>query len=406
MTTCNMERENYFYLSGLYLMLLRHNIPVIGMALYWVGAFFCFLYLIYGGTARRNQAYTKWVLAYVLFFVLSISWSVNWKTSVFVFSFHLIPIFSLTFATLKYLRDYDRLNNILTAVFFCALAMLCYLAMNIEEFLIGVRLGNSLNDPDAEDKIWNANVIGMTFCFALYAGWIVFMNSTSRIRKFFYVIVAVLMTMAVLLTGSRKTLLMLFIPISYFLYKKARSKFIISLLGLAVFSALSYYLIMNVEMFYSTIGSRVEDLITILSGDATGREDDSRYYLTMYGLEWWQNNPILGIGINCFRVLSSRTSMFWGKGFYAHNNYVELLVDVGIIGTIIYYSGYYYLLKESIIIKSHAASWVFALLIVVLVLDVAYVSYYDLNNQLLLAILFGVIYLEKNKLLLRDYEAS
>lgn len=402
MTRAGNKRDLWF-LIGLYTMLIRHNILVIDKAVYLLGAFICLFYIWGADKNKISKEYRRWVFTYVGFFLLSIIWSIKIKTSVFVFVIHLLPIFALSFATVKYINSYERLKNVLVAIFVCSLVMLCYLALNIDELLLGVRLGSSLNDPDDEDKLWNANVIGMTLTFAIFAGWFAFINGTTNVwKKIFYIFSAVLMIIAILLTGSRKTLIMLIIPFCYYLYKKSKKHFLITSIVLTLFGLLAYYLVMNVEMFYSTIGNRVEEMIFILSGDATGKVDDSRLYLTQYGLEWWTDNPILGIGINCFRVLSNETQMFAGKNFYAHNNYVELLVDVGIIGTLLYYTGHFYLFKESIKIKTAAASGVFIFVILILILDVFYVSYYDLNNQILMAILFAIIKLEKKELYLKN----
>ena len=85
------------------------------------------------------------------------------------------------------------------------------------------------------------------------------------------------------------------------------------------------------------------DMWSVLTNDTSGEEDTSRVTLFQYGMNWFLDNPILGVGINNFRVLSTKTSEFAGMSFYAHNNYVELLVDIGIVGIVIYYSAYYYL---------------------------------------------------------------
>lgn len=388
------------------MMLLQHNIPVMPPIIYWAGAAICLFYFFSANRNQRNKAYVGWIVTYIVFFMLSTVWSIKPKTSLFVFVIHLLPIFSLTFATMVYLNSYDRLKKILYAYYLCSTALLIYLAFNVEDFLLGVRLGSSLNDPDDDDKLWNANVIGMTLSFAIYAGWLAFMDSKRLIKKSFYVVVSIIMLLGILLTGSRKTLLMLFIPVSFYMYKRSKQYFFIAILGFIAFMMISYYMVMNVEVFYNTLGIRVEEAIAILEGKATGQEDDSRYYLIQYGLEWWQENPIIGIGINCYRVLSNATSMFAGKNFYAHNNYIELLVDVGIVGTFLYYTGHFSLISQSLKLKTIVGSWIVLFVFMLLVLDVAYVSYYDINNQLMMVILFCVLKIEKNKVLQNKYENS
>ena len=53
--------------------------------------------------------------------------------------------------------------------------------------------------------------------------------------------------------------------------------------------------------------------------------------------------PILGYGINNF---VSKIGQRIGVWTYAHNNYYEILADLGIVGFLIYYSYYIYLMAS------------------------------------------------------------
>ena len=387
--------EDLLYLTGLFVMLISQYLGILAFFKY-PGSIICFVYLFRYFNKQIDKIYVRWIIILVSFYLLSVVWSINYKVSIYLFVVHLIPYFLLTFATMNYFDSYIKLKRILITVFICGLLLLVYLSANIDDFIIGSRLGSSLNEDNPEDHVWNANVIGMSLCFSIYAGFLLY-NSINKgfFKKTFLIISIFVMMIASLLTGSRKVLLMLAIPIFYFLYKNMRKYFLLGLVVSVVVLLSAYYLILNVEYLYSTIGSRTEDMIAIVTGNTTGHEDNSRSYLAQYGFQWWQDNPILGIGINCYRELSNVTSMFRGKNFYAHNNYIELLVDVGVIGVVLYYRGYFYLLKESLKNKSIAMSCVFILTIVIFALDIGNVSYYDMRVQLLLVILFCVLKIEK-----------
>ena len=398
-----VEKEDMFYLPGLYLMMLHHNIPLLGTNIQWIGAAICALFLIISPRKYTDKAYVIWVASFMFFFSLSVLWSIKIKTSVFVLVVRLIPLLLLTFATMKYICSQRRLNNVLFAVFLCSFFMILAIIPNFDEVMMGLRLGNALNEEADGEKIWNSNTIAITLCFALYAGWIFFMNKNKGFGlKLLYIITAIVFLFFILVSGSRKSLLMIAIPMMYFLYKKYKRNFLIYMIVSFFALAFVYYLVMRVELFYSILGSRIEAAMLILSGDYTsGEVDDSRYYLAMYGLEWAQDNPILGVGINCYRVLSNATLKFSGYNFYAHNNYIELLVDVGIVGLIIYYSGLFYLLRKSLKRNDQVGSWVFILLVVTFVLDMFHVAYYEINNHLLLVILFKILVLDKQQSLLK-----
>ncbi len=56
-----------------------------------------------------------------------------------------------------------------------------------------------------------------------------------------------------------------------------------------------------------------------------------RVTLIQQGLRLWRGSPLLGNGLDSFRGLS-------GQGTYAHNDYVELLSDLGLIGLLLFYA--------------------------------------------------------------------
>ncbi|MBE6270416.1 MAG: O-antigen ligase family protein [Prevotella ruminicola] len=396
---------DFVYLSGLFVMLISQYLTVI-TNIKFIGAALCLIYLLLSGNINFDKKYYRWILSFNVLFLLSFLWSPNVKVSAIVFFSHLIPYYLLTFATIKYFSSYQKLDTICFAVFVSGLILIAYVANNMDEFVLGERFGSDLND-DPEERAWNVNSIGMCFSYSIFAGFFLFnKKNVGLIRKALFISSFILMGFAALLTGSRKVLLMLVIPIFYFSYNRFKKHFLLGLVLLLVLVGAGYYLIMNVEALYTTIGQRTEDMFAVLSGNGTGYEDNSRQLLALKGLEWWQDNPILGVGINCFKELSNVDPLFRGKHWYAHNNYVELLVDVGVVGFFLYYRGVYYLLRESLKKKSNAMSFVFIMTIMVLVLDTGNVSYYDMRVQLLIVILFGILRLEKKKNLIKSYEAS
>ena len=135
----------------------------------------------------------------------------------------------------------------------------------------------------------------------------------------------------------------------------------------------------------------MEDLFDILTNNTDGTEDISRVMLIWYGWNWFLEHPVFGVGVNNFRALSNLVPLFAGKNFYAHNNYIEMLVGCGLVGFILYYSAHFYLLN------SVAARWVVSYILVTMFVDVAMVSYYDLMTHYFLVICFIVIYQEKCK---------
>ena len=78
---------------------------------------------------------------------------------------------------------------------------------------------------------------------------------------------------------------------------------------------------------------------------------------------------------------------------YAHNNYIELLVNYGLIGTIIYYIVFVMILVKSCIIWLNKIPEVIisiALIAVILITDYGLVSYYSTSNLIYLAVSFRI----------------
>ena len=108
----------------------------------------------------------------------------------------------------------------------------------------------------------------------------------------------------------------------------------------------------------------------------------TRLRLIEIGLDIWKKYPIGGTGINTFYVSSS-------TGNYAHNNFVELLADIGIIGFVIYY----FFIVKAIFVKNNfdvEKGWMWkCLLICLLVFDFGAVTYnvFSIQTIYLIAIL-------------------
>ena len=160
-------------------------------------------------------------------------------------------------------------------------------------------------------------------------------------------------------------------------------------------TATSNYLMMTNEILYSVVGYRFEALLTtLLNGVDTNstyhNSSDTRLLLIRYGIDLFKEKPIFGYGLDGYRIVTPLT------GYYAHNNYIEIMVDLGLIGLILYYWFPIKLLIKSIkqmkVDRKQALS--FGMFVSVLVSDIATVSFNQEKTQLFLAIsicLFRVI---------------
>jgi O-antigen ligase len=122
----------------------------------------------------------------------------------------------------------------------------------------------------------------------------------------------------------------------------------------------------------------------ILPVQRTLEYQDSSYQtraeMIQQGIRLWLQAPLFGNGLDSFRGLS-------GQDTYSHNNYVELLCGIGIVGTLLFYA-----IHAQVVIRAARARhslryycWVFILTL--LLADIGYVSYKSKQSIMILMVL-------------------
>lgn len=195
------------------------------------------------------------------------------------------------------------------------------------------------------------------------------------------------------LSASRKAIMFLIIPVAIMWIAKSKNPLVviknIFMAALAVLIILA--LLLNVDFLYTMMGYRVEGMINAFLG--TGVVDAStntRIGLIEDGLSWFSKKPIFGYGLSNFKALCA-VYRSWGSVYYAHNNYVELLVDCGIVGTLIYYSLHIKLLWTGILNwkKMDKEQLMFlGMLLSMIICDYGMVTYFDIFSQLMLVLVY------------------
>lgn len=208
--------------------------------------------------------------------------------------------------------------------------------------------------------------------------------------------------LVVLLTGSRKGLIMIAIAVAVVQLLVDRRKLLKNGL-IAVSAAVGiYFLIMNVEVLYNIVGVRVEGLIDLLTeGTTQDNSLKSRQQLIEIGLSYIKEKPWTGYGYGCYRMFPRVLAISEGdEGYYSHNNFIELLAGGGIIGLLLYYIPLIYLLVR--LLKKNkldiSMPYLLAILVSRLAMDYARVSYYSRIDSYIISVIVGcLIVLPKSK---------
>ena len=233
------------------------------------------------------------------------------------------------------------------------------------------------------NDVYNSNAMGLHLSISAICA-LYFLLKKGKRKWIFYILIPTLIV-AVFLTGSRKAFFFSIagcILVYIFNVKRKRKLiFIFPVVAFLVYILFTY--IMTIPEFYQVMGARVGALLELIKGT---REPDAstqiRMLLINRGVDLWKSKPWFGYGIQSFESISG----FWT---YSHNNYIELLVGIGLVGTAIYYSLYLFLLTKlgKLVFDGITIANLFFIIVVLLIIsEIGFVSYGDEAFQILLAV--------------------
>ena len=331
----------------------------------------------------------KYIIRYLLFVficIISILWTIDDSTWVQI-NISIIQCVVVGVSIIYYVQSEKRLETTLNAIIIASIILCVRLVISTPlsawgSERVGVHIGYGN--------------VGVSYVLATVAVIAIFMALTKKSVPF-YILSAVFIGVSAL-TGTKKGLIVAVIGIFIIILKTSKNpvKLLRNMFILLLLVCVGWYVIMNVDIFYNAVGKRIVSAILQLNGEGLDKSTRDRALLIGWGLETFYEHPLFGVGIDAFRFANANLIHY-----YAHNNYIELLADLGILGTIIYY---YLLFKESIIglfTKYRAGSYTilaFSIMISLLVGDFSSVSYSPETLQLYLAVSFGILTLERGKI--------
>lgn len=313
-----------------------------------------------------NRLFLGWAVGFYLICILSIFYATPTDNMFDTFR-SLTFCFLLLCAVSQYIKEP---KDIETVINFMAAGGVFYAAY------IFINQYNTIFTQSIDPKYTNQTIMQFTYVMIPTVYYLVyrFICHNNKLFTGFLVCFSYLMC---LLSGRRKAMLFPLLLIGLMLVLKNRKNYIkvfLSLIFAIVMLVGVYYLSMNNDVLYNVIGHRIEGLILFVSGDDSGDKSAwARSYLSLTAWELFKQNPILGIGLGNFIYNNI-------LGFYAHNNFVELLCDLGIIGAIAFYWIYIYLIvkliKNQRIWEEKLTQFLFSLLLLNLAIDLGTISYY------------------------------
>ena len=307
----------------------------------------------------------------------------------FATSIEVLKIFVFVFMLVNIVDSVRQIEIIMSVYSICPVFLIIYMALTNQLF-VDERLGGDLTG--------NANTFATLLMVASMSSVYLIFNSKGTVGKIIAYICFFIEEFALALTGSRKAAIFPIILFCAIIVIKAdrkgrkhiiRNVIIATLIIVGIFTA-----IMEVPFFYDAIGYRMEGLLNLFSGE--GEVDSSslvRTDMMNEAIARWKEKPIFGHGIDTYKKLSH-------YGCYSHNNFAELLCDIGIVGFIIYYFFYANMLVKMLAQKKFDLKkwyWIF-FLIFICVSEYGTITYYmfPIQTFFTLMCIFSQSYDEKD----------
>ena len=308
--------------------------------------------------------YVKFGLGFVSVYVIFYSYLIGWRNIKNTFNslFHRwYFIFWVYLILVTFLNNYTQLevlckNFIVFTLYIYNIILLCEDKKSIKEFNVfkltrivsiivclwiliadykllfsGERIGFSI-------MTLNPNGAG-TVLSVLFFAMIYIIRKEKRIVD---ILIAILVLLVTFLTGSKHAIIMSVISLIIFIFDNGRfskKRIILFVVGIC----LSITIVFSVPFLRKNVGERFLKLLGTMNIIEYENDYSSsqRVKYTAKAIELWKKNPIIGGGYNNVSVNS-------GFNTYSHNNYIEVLCSVGLIGFIFYYGYIIFLLCRSL----------------------------------------------------------
>ena len=319
---------------------------------------------------------TVWYTVFVIYAALSCLWSSYFDMfNASALVRQLIILLSTTAISI-YVNDAEDLEK-LTSLFIFSILVITVVELSSvppSEWFAGMLGSNYSGSNINEVSFW-------VVCAEIMAFYKAYVKGSN---KLLYILAAYFFYFS-LFSGSRKALLMGIVgPCLIVLFSTYKRFYLMKVILAVVLVAAILMLIMTDDQLYSIIGVRMESMFDYFTESRSQKVDSSIYfreYLISLAKRNFEESPIFGKGFMTFlRIVENDYGM---SGLYAHNNYWQIMSDLGLVGLIIYYSFYVSLMFLTFII-------------LLLILEYGIVSMTSKYSQIILALSFTAIYIDED----------
>mgnify|MGYP004673473015 CR=1 FL=1 len=243
---------------------------------------------------------------------------------------------------------------------------------------------------------WHPNDFGIHLACACLVSLYLATISYSK-KKYLNYLLFFTFVVVMLFSGSRQATLMFVLGLFIYAVFSAKNnlkriEYIVAVFMIILFF---YWLFLSNDTLYTLIGSRFEGLYNFFIGEKS-KADGSAYERVFYleqAKQLFYQKPIQGFGMANFAQYM--TDIGYSHNVWCHNNYLELLSGIGIIGCGIFYGFLTYLTIKLIkpsIVKDKLAILLLSLIVMYYFDDIVAVNYYYIYNHVIY--IFAYCYLK------------
>lgn len=336
------------------------------------------------GLKPKTKVFFIWYGAFALFAALSILWALSAEFVLKVLP-SVIALSVFAVAITYYAEDKNQLNKVIHF----------YLVSNLLAAVI-ILIGFPFVEGVAAKRVGIITGIAPnTVLQTISLSVIIAVYYAIKKKEKKYLALAILAMIAVVLSASRKAILVSIVGVATLFIIKKKSKH--ERRVYACFFILLICIIGAMAVVSEGFRTEMTGLFTsFLPGHDSG--DWSVYLRNFFrdtAISLWQQRPLIGSGLNNFAYYVANDT-WYTKNRYAHDNYVELLADLGLIGTILYYLIYVYVIVKIVRLFKNKKdtkanvdfTFVVAMIISLAMVDYGAVSYSGVMYNVIIFVIF------------------
>ena len=239
-------------------------------------------------------------------------------------------IFILLFALNQFLLNYKRPFLVMIVFLFSFLFFSIVFLLDCRQLVLSFFHGDYVR---AGSQFDNVNAVGGNFLCATIVILFCFLKYHPKKKVFFYTFLFscyLLFSLCALLTGSRTAIIGLLLSVLTFLFLLLyqKHKIILFVIYFSIFVSIILFLTLPI---FSSLNSKFLSLFSVFSGQSsTDQSTFNRMSMMISAFENWMKALFTGYGASGFRYVSSLNT-------YSHSTISDILVNFGIIGSLLYF---------------------------------------------------------------------